>query len=77
VRLITDMAPSAFLASSHLVWPLVSSILSPIAKDCFNTTLAGAERRCVSLRDVTPPGSKLHTIQRAWDDTAEAIKVAK
>jgi len=33
VRSITDLAPSAFLASSHLVWPLVSFILSPITKD--------------------------------------------
>jgi len=55
VRSITDLAPSAFLASSHLVWPLVSFILSPITKDCFNTMFASAERRWVSIGDVTSP----------------------
>jgi len=46
----------------------VALFLSPIAKDCFNATLAGAERRWVSLGDVTPLGLKLRTIQRARDD---------
>jgi len=40
VRSITDLAPSAFLASSHLV----SSILSPNAKSCFNATLRCSKR---------------------------------
>jgi len=57
------------------VWPLVLSILSPIAKDCFNATLAGAERRWVSLGDVTPPSPKLRTIQQAWDDSICGMRV--
>jgi len=75
VRSITDLAPRAFLASSHLVWPLFSSILSLIAKDCFNATFAGAERRWVSLGDVTMPGPELCTIQRAWGDSICGMRV--
>jgi len=75
VRSISDLTPSAFLASSYLAWPLVSSILLPIAKDCFNSTFESAERGCLSLGDVTPPGPALRAIQRAWDDLICGMKV--
>jgi len=68
-------APSAFLATSYLAWPLVSSILSPIAKDCFNLTLESAERSWLSLGDVTPPGPALRAIQCAWDDVICGMRV--
>jgi len=75
VRSISDLAPSAFLASSYLAWPLDSSILSPIAKDCFDSTLESAKRKWLSLGDVTSPGPPLGAIQRAWDDSICGMRV--
>ena len=36
---MVDLAPSAFLASSHLVQPLVSSLLTPSAMNYFEMAI--------------------------------------
>jgi len=59
-----------------------SSILPPgvafgfiDSKNCLNSMLSNAERRWLSLRDVTPPGPALCAIQRAWDDSICGMRV--
>jgi len=54
---IVDLAPSAFLASTYLVKPLVAKLLTPIALTFWS-----------SLDNLTPPSASIRPSQRAWDD---------
>jgi len=71
---VADLGPSAFLASSYLVRPLVSLILQPIALARFDSSLFKALSYWSSKCSSPPPSESLQSIQHAWDNgTCSAI----
>jgi len=75
VRRIVDLAPSACLASTYLVQPLVAEILTPISLYCFESAQFIAQTSWLSIGNLIPPSGSIRPIQWAWDDAVCSIRI--
>jgi len=63
-----DLVPSAFMASAHLVKPLVYVLLQPIAMSSFDYRPTRAPVRWCLMSEAASQNQSLSPLQCEWDD---------